>query len=127
MARSAKEDQHLQHSLAEKVLGTHYSPEQIHKDDESHREETKTAHLGQKQQFHEVVNRRVDPSSPLTQQHVPSTGRDGVGYSVGSEFHLKSGKVFHHECRQIPIFTEREQVLLMKRINIGLGVLIDDE
>ena len=45
---------------------------------------------------------------------------------VGCELRLEGGEMFEEQGRQVTIFTEREQVLLMEGINVGLGVVLDD-
>ena len=34
--------------------------------------------------------------------------------------------MFEEQGRQVTVFAEREQVLLMEGINVGLGVVLDD-
>ena len=34
--------------------------------------------------------------------------------------------MLHEERRQEPIFTQREQILLVKRVDIGISVLVND-
>lgn len=48
--------------------------------------------------------------------------RDGVG----AELSLERREMLHHECCQESILSEREQILLVQRIDIGLRVLLDD-
>jgi hypothetical protein len=45
---------------------------------------------------------------------------------IRNELGLECGEVFQKERRQETIFTEREQILLVKRIYIAFGVLVDD-
>jgi hypothetical protein len=45
---------------------------------------------------------------------------------IRNEFGLERGEVFQEERRQETIFTEREQILLVKRIYVAFGVLVDD-
>jgi hypothetical protein len=69
---------------------------------------------------------RIDPSSTLGQQHIPLARRDGMRDGVGCEFHLERGEILHHERRQVSIFSERKEVLLVKRVDVGLGVFFDN-
>jgi hypothetical protein len=45
---------------------------------------------------------------------------------IRNELGLERGEVFQEERRQETIFTEREQVLLVKRIYVAFSVLVDD-
>jgi len=72
------------------------------------------------------VNRRVDPSPPLRQQHRPTIRRDGVGDGVGRELHLVSWEVLEHEGGEVSIFSEREEVLLVEGVDDGFRVVVDD-
>lgn len=72
------------------------------------------------------MDRRVDPSSTLTQKYIPSTWRDCTGNSVRGEFHLVRREVLHHERGEVSIFSEREQILLVECVNIGFGVFVND-
>lgn len=47
-------------------------------------------------------------------------------HRLRNELGLECGEVLQEERRQETIFTEREQVLLVKRIYVAFGVLIDD-
>ena len=48
--------------------------------------------------------------------------RDGVLSELG----LERGEMLKQKCREVMIFTEREQVLLVQRVDEGLCVLFDD-
>ena len=105
---------------------THNSPEKIKEDDESHREETKSTHLRQEQEFSQIVDCRVDPSSTLRQQNAPRARRDCVGDGIRRELHLECRKVLHHQRSKISVLSKREQVLLVQSVDVGLGVFFDD-
>lgn len=45
---------------------------------------------------------------------------------VGGKLHLERREVGHHESREISIFSEREQVLLVEGVHNVLGVVVDD-
>jgi hypothetical protein len=109
------------------VLPDHSNaPKQIEEDNESHRKETESTHFRNGQEFKEVMNSRIDPSSTLRQENCPTRRRDGVSDSIGRKFHLESGKVLHHQCREVSIFTQREKVLLVEGVHVRLGILVDD-
>lgn len=68
----------------------------------------------------------VDPSTTLRQQDAPAIGCDCVGDSVWCELHFERRKVFHHERSKVSILAEREQVLLVKGIDVAFRVFFDD-
>ena len=68
---------------------------------------------------------RVDPATTLREQDTALLGCHSVRFGVGAELGLERREMLHHECCQEPIF-EREQILLVQRIDIGLRVLLDD-
>ena len=49
-----------------------------------------------------------------------------MGDGVGRELRPERGEVLEQEGREITIFTEREQVLLVQGVDEGLRVLFDD-
>lgn len=102
------------------------SPQQVNKDEEPHRETTEAKQFRQKHELAKIVYRRVDPTTTLREQDPPRLGCHGVRYGVRTELGLECREVLHHERRQETILSEREQILLVQRINVGLGVLVDD-
>ena len=69
---------------------------------------------------------RIDPTTTLGQQDAKTIRRNGVGLGVRRELHLEGREVLHHDSRQVSIFTKREQVLLVQRVDVGFRVLLDD-
>lgn len=100
--------------------------EEIEEYDEAHGEAAPTAHVIDAEQFHQIVDGRVDPSSSLRQQDGPAGRGDSVGDGVWRKLHLERRKVFHHQRGQVTIFTEGEQVLFVKRVDVDLGVFVND-
>lgn len=49
-----------------------------------------------------------------------------MGNGIGSELCPERGEVLQQECRQISIFTKREQILLVERVDIAFSVVIDN-
>jgi hypothetical protein len=49
-----------------------------------------------------------------------------VSDRIWNELRLERGEVLQEECRQETIFIEREQVLLVQRVYVPFGVLVDD-
>lgn len=45
---------------------------------------------------------------------------------VWRKLHLEGREVLHHERGEVTIFTEREQVLLVERVDIDLRVFVND-
>lgn len=77
-SRSQCESQH-----GTRGLTTNDGTDEIEEDDEPHREETESAHLGQEVQLSEVVDGGVDPSSTLAEGGKERSGRseNSVGAS----------------------------------------------
>lgn len=77
-SRSQCESQH-----GTRGLTTDDGTNEIEEDDEPHREETESAHLGQEVQLSEVVDGGVDPSSTLAEGGKEKSGRseNSVGAS----------------------------------------------
>jgi hypothetical protein len=46
---------------------------------------------------------------------------------IGREFHLVLREILHHQSRQVSIFTQGKQILLVQGINIRFGVRLNDE
>jgi hypothetical protein len=105
---------------------THQCTDEIQVHKEPHRETTNATKFRQDSKLAQVMDGRVDPTTTLREQHTPRGRRHGPSDRIGLELGLERRKVLHEERRQEPIFTQREQVLLVKRVNIGLSVLVDD-
>lgn len=72
------------------------------------------------------MNRRIDPPPPLREQDPPRLGRHRVRRRIWGELGLERREVLHHQRCQEPILTEREQVLLVQRVDVGIRVFFDD-
>ena len=70
--------------------------------------------------------RRVNPSSTLREENSPRLGGHSMRNSIRSKLGLESWEMLHHQRRQESIFTEREQILLVKSVDVGFSVLVDD-
>ncbi len=70
------------------------------------------------------MNGRVDPTTTLRKQYAPFVRGNRMGDGVGGELHLESWEVFHHERREVTVFSEREQVLLVQGVDIWLRVFV---
>lgn len=70
--------------------------EEIDEDDESHGETAETTHFFEPDQFCQVVDRGVDPSSSLGEQNAPCFGCGGAGVRIWDEFVGHVGEVFRH-------------------------------
>lgn len=73
------------------------------------------------------MHSRVDPSSPLTEEHIPSTRRNCMSDGIRCELHLECREMLHHKCREVPIFSEGEEILLVESIDIRLRVFVNNE
>ncbi len=99
--------------------------QEIDEDDESHRKAAETAELIEEDELRQVVDSRVDPSSPLGQENAPLIGGDGEGMRVSDEFGLVSREVFEDEGCQITIFTKVQQILHVQGIDAILRIVLD--
>jgi hypothetical protein len=57
---------------------------------------------------------------------MPRFRSHSVSDCIWNELRLGCGGVLQEECRQETIFTEREQLLLVQRVYVPFGVLVDD-
>jgi len=49
-----------------------------------------------------------------------------MGHSVGAKLGLERREMLHQQCCQETIFSKREKILLVERVDIGLGVFFDN-
>lgn len=68
----------------------------------------------------------VDPSTPLGQQHAPLVGGDSVGMGVTDELSLVVREMLQEQSRQVTIFTQMQQILLVQGVDSVLGIVADD-
>ena len=47
-------------------------------------------------------------------------------HRIGNEFRLEGREMLHEERGEETIFTEREKILLVERVNVAFGVFVDD-
>lgn len=92
---------------------THDRANEVQEYEETHREQTETAKLGQESQLDQIVDSRVNPATTLRQQHAKAIWSNSMCNGVRGELHLECREVGHHDGCQISIFTQREQVLLV--------------
>ena len=92
---------------------THQCPNKIKQNEKSHRKTTKSKQLRKERQFTKVVNRRINPSSTLRKQNTPRFRSHRMSNSIRTKLGLQRREMFHQKRRQKPIFTQREQILLM--------------
>ena len=72
------------------------------------------------------MNSRVDPSTPLREQNTPRLGSHRVRNRIRAKLGFKRREMLHQQRRQKPILSQREQVLLVQRVDIGFGVFLND-
>ena len=102
------------------------SRQEINEYDETHRETAESAETVQEDQFSQVVNGRVDPSSTLRQQDRPLVWCYGEGMSVTDELGLVHREVLQEESREVTIFTKMEKVLHVEGVDSVFGIVLDD-
>jgi hypothetical protein len=67
----------------------------------------------------------LDPATTLREQDLPVVGRDRVRLGVADELCLVKRKVLEEEGREVPIFSEMEEVLHVEGVDAVLGVVMD--
>ena len=107
-------------------MNTYNCTEQINHDDETHRETTDTTQLREENQFTQVMDSGINPTTTLRQQNGPRLWCHSVCNSVWGELQLERREMFDKQSRQESIFAEREQIFLVKSINVTLRIFIDD-
>jgi hypothetical protein len=106
--------------------GLNQSGEEVDEDYEAHGKAAETAQSIEEDEFSQVVDGGVDPSTTLREQDSPLIGSDGVCLSVPDELGLVVREVFEQQGRQVSIFTKMEQVLHMEGVDAVLRVVIDN-
>ena len=105
---------------------TYQSTQEVYEHEESHGETAEAEHVGQENEFAQVVDSGVDPTTTLREQNAPRLGSDSVSDGRSEELRAERREVLQQQRRQETIFTEGEQVLLVQRVDVGLGVLLYD-
>ena len=100
--------------------------QEVDEDDEAHGKAAETAQSIEEDEFGQVVDGGIDPSTTLRQQDSPLIGGDSVRLSVPDELGLVVREVLKQQGCQVSIFTEMEQVLHMESVDAVLGVVVDD-
>ena len=91
--------------------------DQLDEDDELHAEAERAAKVAHKDQFHEVVDGAVDPSSALREEDGELFGDSGLAYRLWNEDLLAFGEGLQHQRREVSIFTKEQQILLMQCVD----------
>lgn len=104
---------------------TYQGSQKINKDEESHREAAHPTKLGQGYQFAQVMHCGINPSPTLREQDAESFRCDSLCFGIRNELGPKCWEVLHQECRQVPIFAQGEQILLVQGVHVAFGVVID--
>jgi hypothetical protein len=94
--------------------------------DKLHGEAEDSTEIGDEEEFEEVVDSRVDPSTTLTEKHPECVGDDGLADGLRTEDHFAARERPQHERREVSILSEEEQVLLVQRVDDVLRVVLDD-
>lgn len=82
---SHRSDEHIQQRDGDRQDD---SSDQVHKDDKLHAEAEGTAKVSNEDEFHQVVDGRVDPSSSLGQENFELVRDDGSAPCLRAEHHL---------------------------------------
>jgi len=100
--------------------------QEVNKHDESHRKATETAQLIEKDEFRQIMDRRIDPSPPLRQEHLRGVRCDCFSMGISNEFRLVCGKMLEDQRGEVPIFAKVQEVLEVEGVDAVLGVVIDN-
>lgn len=93
--------------------GKHDRSEQVHEHHELHAEAERSTQVSDKNKLHQVVDGRIDPSTPLREEHGESIRDDRSAAGLRQEHHLSVREGSNENRRQKAIFAQKEQVLLM--------------
>ena len=74
-----------------------------------HTEAEGTAKVADQEQFSEVMDSRVDPTTPLRQKNAERVGDDGLTNRLGAEDVLALGEGLEHTRGQVPILAKERR------------------
>ena len=100
--------------------------QQVQEDKEPHGEATEPEQLWEQDKLAQVVNGRVDPTTTLREQNSPRLRSDRVCDGICVELGAEGREMLEHQSRELTIFTEGEQVLLVQRVNMAFRIVVDD-
>ena len=98
--------------------------DELDEDDELHAEAEGAAQVPHQHQLHEVVHRAVDPAPALRQQHRELLRHRRLAHRLRHEHLLALRERLQHQRRQVAVFAEQEQVLLVQRVDHVLRVVL---
>lgn len=104
----------------------HKCADQFDEDNELHTEAEGSAEITNQDQFHEIVDSTVDPSSSLREKNLELIRYGGLAHSLWNEDLLSLGESSQHQSREITIFTKKEQVLLVQGVDDVFGIMLHD-
>lgn len=104
--------------------GQDQGTDEFHSNDELHGEAERTTEVSDKDEFEQVVNGRVDPSSTLREEDSEGVGYNSLADSLRTKDHLSLGEGLEHQGGEVTIFSEQEQVLLVQGVDNVLGVVL---
>jgi hypothetical protein len=98
----------------------------INEHNEPHTETAETTKLLELHELDQVVDGRVNPSSTLRQENTPRFGSSRLTLGIGNELvgHLR--EILGHQGSEVTILTKGQQVLLVKRVHITDGIVLDN-
>jgi len=91
-----------------------------------HAETKSTAQVSHEYQLHEIVHGTVDPATSLRQKNLESIGNRRLANCLWYKDLLPLREGPQHQSREITIFSEKQQVLLVQGVDHVLGIVLDD-
>lgn len=70
------------------------------------------------------MHRRVNPTSPLTEQNLPIIRRHRVRMRISHELRLETREVLQQQSREVPILSEMQQILHMQCVDPVLRIVV---
>ena len=112
--------------VTKRTQETYHRSDKINENEEPHRKTAEPNQLGKDHQLAKIMDSRVNPSTPLREQNTPRFRSHRMRDRIWAELGLERREMLHQQRRQEPILSEQEEILLVKRIDVGLRVFLDD-
>lgn len=124
--REESGDTHVIFKMSREDDATYDCTQKVNENNEAHTEATEPAQFREENEFTQVVDRRVDPSTTLRQKNRPPLRGNSVRESIRRELQLIRWEVLHKERSEISIFSKRKEILLVQRIHMVFRVFVND-
>jgi hypothetical protein len=94
------------HVPTNSINTTNYDENKLVEEWYLHGETECSTKIPDEEQFHEIVDGTVNPSSSLTEEDFELIRDDSLAHRVGNKDLLSMRESFQHQCRKISIFSE---------------------